>query len=217
MLPDEPAAPEPVQAQPMPLTPVCFLLTGLCVLFYLVDIAQHGHLFERMDLYGPDVKAGEWWRVFTCTLAHGGALHLLFNLSAVWTLGRMLEAGIGTFRFAVTTVLGALGSAFGVLLVNFEQPTLGISGVILAWAGAMLPIATKTGRRQLGTWLVQVLIISLLPHVSWAGHAGGFVFGIPAGWVMRKGPAVFRSVAPLMLFAGGVLVYLIGSGRLGLR
>src|SRR5436305_2022955 len=152
---------------------------GVCGVAFAANLALGGQPFRQMVLFGPKVLEGEWWRVLTCVFAHGSIMHIVFNLSAVWTLGRMLEAGIGTFRFLVTTLVGALGSAFAVLVVNFDQPTLGISGVILAWAGAMLPIVNQAGRRSLGTWLIQVVVISLLPGVSWAGHLGGFVFGVP--------------------------------------
>jgi rhomboid protease GluP len=210
----DPAAP-PQSGTSAP-TPVCWALAGICGVMFAVNIGLGGQPFKQMVLYGPKVLQGEWWRVLTCVFAHGSVLHILFNMSAVWTLGRMLEAGIGTFRFLITTLVGALGSSFAVLVVNFDQPTLGISGVILAWAGAMLPIVNQAGRRSLGTWLIQVVVISLLPGVSWAGHLGGFVFGVPCGFVMRKGPTTFRAMAPVLLFIAGVLVYLAGTGKIGL-
>lgn len=208
--------PAPAEPQPLPLTPVCWALAAICVVMFVADVVERGEVFKKMVLFGPLVQQGQWWRVATAVFAHGGVLHLVFNLSAVWTLGRMLESGIGTFRFLITTIVGTLGSAFAVLVVNFDRPTLGISGVILAWAGAMLPIVNQAGRRSLGTWLIQVLVISLLPGVSWAGHLGGFVFGVPCGWVMRKGPVTFRAAAPVLVFIAGLLVYLAGSGRIGL-
>ncbi len=216
MLPGEPGPPTEPEPRAMPLTPISYALVGVCVVVFLGQLVSGGEVTLRLMLSGPEVAKGEWWRVLTCDLVHGNLLHIFFNLSAVWTLGRILEAAIGPFRFAITTLVGALGSAFAVLVVNFDQPTLGISGVILAWAGAMLPIATKAGRRQLGMWLVQVLVISLLPNVSWAGHLGGFVFGVPCGWVMRRGPKVFGTLAPLLVFAAAVLVFLAGTGRLAL-
>jgi membrane associated rhomboid family serine protease len=108
-------------------------------------------------------------------------------------------------RFLGICIVTALGSSAFALLFNFDVPTVGASGMILGWAGAMIPIATEQGRKELGTWLVQVVIISLLPGVSWAGHLGGFLFGIPCGVALRMGRAVYTVALPLILFITAVV------------
>jgi rhomboid protease GluP len=187
-------------------------------------VAQRGLAFSAQEqppslmLFGPLVKDGEWWRVLMTVFEHSpNPLHILFNMSAVWTLGRVLEFGIGPYRMLITSVVGALGSAFFVLLFNFDQPTVGASGVILAWGGAILPIATQHGRRSIGMWLAQVAVISLIPGVSWAGHLGGFLFGLPCGFAMRAGTERFNTLAPVLLFVSAVLVFLVGSGTVTLE
>lgn len=166
------------------------------------------------ELYGPLVKEGDWWRVLLTCFEHANPVHLVFNLSAVWTIGRVLEFAVGSFRFAVTSMVGALGSAAFILYFDFARPTVGVSGVILAWAGAMLPIATRYGRWAIGLWLAQVLVISFFPGISWAGHLGGFLVGLPCGWAMRGSPERFGYAAPALLLVPGVLVWLAGSGRI---
>lgn len=155
---------------------------------------------QGLALFGPAVQQGQYWRLLGHVIEHGGALHLLFNMSVVWTLGITFERELGSWRFLQLSLLTALGSATFALLFNYHVPTVGASGMILGWAGAMLPIATKQGRRELGIWLVQVAVISLLPGVSWAGHLGGFLFGIPGGIALRFGGPVFARAAPLLLF-----------------
>jgi rhomboid protease GluP len=166
------------------------------------------------ELHGPLVREGDWWRVLLTCFEHANPLHLALNLSAVWTIGRVLEFGIGSFRFAVTSMVGAFGSAAFILFFDWDRHTVGVSGVILAWAGAMLPIATSYGRQALGLWLAQVVVISVFPGISWAGHLGGFLFGLPCGWVMRGPPERFGLAAPVLLLLSGVLVWLAGSGRI---
>ena len=159
---------------------------GLCVAATLAGQGRPG--LDRWGvLYGPAVLAGEWWRLLTNVFFHGGALHLVMNLSAVWTLGRFLERVLGTWRFALLTLVSALGASAAVLAFDFDAPTLGISGVILGWAGFALPVADPEMRRQLRVWLVQVAVLSLLPGISWAGHLGGFLAGLPAGAALRLG------------------------------
>jgi membrane associated rhomboid family serine protease len=161
-----------------------------------------------LALWGPLVEQGQYWRMFSMAFEHGGPIHLLFNMSVVYTLGFMLERAIGSWRFLGICIVTALGSSAFALLFNFDVPTVGASGMILGWAGAMVPIATEQGRRELGTWLVQVVIISLLPGVSWAGHLGGFLFGIPCGVALRMGRAVYTAALPFILFITAIVAML---------
>lgn len=158
-----------------------------------------------LALFGPLVQQGEYWRMLSTVFEHGSVLHLLFNMSVVYTLGMMLERAIGSLRFLGLSLVTALGASAFSLFFNFDLPTVGASGMILGWAGVMLPIATEQGRRELGMWLVQVVVISLIPGVSWAGHLGGFLFGLPCGVALRMGRAVYARALPLILFITAVV------------
>jgi len=163
-------------------------------------------LAEWGALAGPPVRHGEWWRLLTSALLHGSVLHIAFNLSVVWTLGRGLEGALGSARFALVSLVGALGSAACVLTFAYEQYTLGLSGVLLAWAGVALPLLDRQGRRDMWVWLAQVLVISLLPGVSWAGHLGGFVAGLGAGLAARNRRVGLARALPVVAFVSAVLI-----------
>ncbi len=167
-----------------------------------IELAAEG---IPLAIYGPLVEQGEYWRMLSTVFEHGSPLHLLFNMSVVYTLGFMLERAIGSLRFLGLCIVTALGSSAFALLFNFDVPTVGASGMILGWAGAMIPIATEQGRKELGIWLVQVVVISLLPGVSWAGHLGGFLFGLPCGVALRLGRPVYSVALPLILFITAVV------------
>ena len=179
---------------------------------FLADISEGGE--HPWQLYGPAVRAGEWWRLLSYAIEHGNLIHIVVNMSVVWTLGFGLERLLGTWRFALFSLVGCLGSAAFALWFNFTTPTVGASGMIIGWAGAMLPIANRATRQSLVIWLVQIAIISFLPFVSWSGHLGGFVFGFACGLALRAGSRAFAYLAPILLFlsaAAGVLA----SHRLG--
>jgi membrane associated rhomboid family serine protease len=161
-----------------------------------------------LALYGPAVQAGQYWRLLGAVLEHGGALHLVFNMSVVVTLGFTLERGIGSLRFLGLSLVTALGASTFSLLFDFDVPTVGASGMILGWAGAMLPISTQQGRRELFIWLAQVAVLSLLPFVSWAGHLGGFLFGLPCGLALRMGRRVYARALPILLFLSLVVAFI---------
>ena len=99
-------------------------------------------------LYGPSVREGEWWRMITYAFTHaaepslsgtGSLLHIGFNLLAASALGVPLERRIGSLRFLQLSFVVCLGSAAMVLVFPGARmlPTVGASGMILGWAGAL--------------------------------------------------------------------------------
>lgn len=215
---NEPSPQDPAQPPPPPQrrrtrpTPVTFALIGVSAVVLLVF--GQGHAPAWGELYGPAVAQGEWWRLVTTLFTHANGLHLFFNMSVVWTVGRVLEVLLGSVRFLLVTLVTGLGAGLFVLLLNYDVPTVGMSGAILGWVGFLLPVIRKEGRRQLLVWLVQVVVISLLPGVSWAGHLGGFLSGLPLGFALRKGPKAFSVALPVTAFVLAILTVLAGTGRL---
>ena len=45
------------------------------------------------------VEEGDWWRIVTSGFLHHGEIHLLFNMLALYNLGRILEPVLGPGRF----------------------------------------------------------------------------------------------------------------------
>lgn len=222
--PGTPAGPPPGPPPRLPLAPVSIGIIAVCVAVYLAEtlggigesIVEGGRTLGTLQygaLYGPKVAAGEWWRVLATVFEHGSLLHLAFNMSVVWTLGQVLERSIGSARFALVCVITALGASAMTLFFAFDHPTVGASGMILGWAGTMLPVSTKQGRRSLGIWLIQVVAISLLPGISWQGHLGGFLAGLPCGFALAGGPMRFRWASPVILFLMAVVTVIACSGR----
>lgn len=86
--------------------------------------------------YGRDAGAGVWTPL-THALLHGDWTHL--GLNVVWLLafGTPVARRIGTLRYAVFSVAGALAGAGLFFLVNpmLLEPVLGASGVVSALMG----------------------------------------------------------------------------------
>jgi rhomboid protease GluP len=201
----------PLPDVPLPRPWVCYAILAGAVGMFVVEqyfavsrlVVADGSGVNRLPplaLFGPAVQAGEYWRLVGAVLEHGGLLHLVFNMSVVVTLGFTLERGIGSLRFLGLSLVTALGASTFSLLFDFNVPTVGASGMILGWAGAMLPISTRAGRQELFVWLAQVAVLSLLPFVSWAGHLGGFLFGLPCGLALKLGRSVYARALPILLF-----------------
>ena len=107
------------------------------------------YVFRKGALTGVGVRDGEWWRVGTAAFLHANVLHILFNMYALWLLGRALERYIGSARFLDDLlVAGISGSAGALLLTNLYTPTVGASGAIFGLMGALL--RARAPRRPAG-------------------------------------------------------------------
>lgn len=219
--PPEQAPPPQARGPRAPLPPFCTGLIGVCVAVFLAQAAGVDSDFFRLQnwaLYGPAVQAGQWWRVLTTVLMHAGILHIVFNMMVVVNLGFAVERLLGTPRMLAVSLVSALGAAAMVLAFGFNLPTVGASGMILGWAGAILPVVNRQGQRSLAWLLVQVAIISILPGVSWQGHLGGFLAGLACGGLLRLGRGRFNLLwPPLALGLGLAIVWLAHPAASGPR
>jgi rhomboid protease GluP len=153
----------------------------------------------------PLIAQGEVWRLFTAMFLHGGIMHLLFNLYALYALGPLLEGYTGHIRFlTIFLVSGLYGS---LLSYAFSSPiSVGASGAIFGLLGGTLVFFLKyrdnfggQGRAILQNMVV-VLVLNLLIGFgsgfidNW-GHIGGLLGGvlITVGIMPRyRSPAVVR-------------------------
>jgi rhomboid protease GluP len=217
---EPPPAPPPSAAAWARFPPFCTALIAVCVAVFLAPLLNIDPGFfsiQNWALYGPAVQAGQWWRVATAVLVHANVLHIFFNMMVVVNLGFAVERLLGTPRMVAVSVVSALGSAALVLAFAFRLPTLGASGMILGWAGVLLPVVNRQGRKSVLWLLVQVAIISVLPGVSWQAHLGGFLAGLACGLLLRASPQRFNLLWPLLAFGLGLaIVWVSRSGGLAL-
>jgi len=74
-----------------------------------------------LGLYFPESEFFRSWQVVTHMFMHGGFVHLLFNMFALWMFGRVLEQVWGPKRFLMYYLVTGLGAAFFFELVQFIQ------------------------------------------------------------------------------------------------
>lgn len=165
------------------------ILIAVNIAFYLVGVAQGagindpgGSLYQKLWLYGPGVKDGDWWRLITAAFLHASVLHILFNMLALWWIGGPIESVIGRWRYlALYLVAGLTGSA-GALLAKPDAVTVGASGAIFGLLGAMLIVQWQATGSIAGPALtlivINLAITFAIPGISYGGHLGGLVGGI---------------------------------------
>ncbi|RJK94718.1 rhomboid family intramembrane serine protease [Vallicoccus soli] len=147
--------------------------------FWLVagPVADEGLGFATVG-----VADGELYRLVTAAFLHGGLLHLLFNMYALWLFGPPLEQAFGRVRFAALYLLSALGgSAASYGFGERYVPALGASGAVFGLFAAYIVVSRRLGREVSGLFVLLGInvVIGFLPgsNIDWRAHAGGFVLG----------------------------------------
>lgn len=70
-----------------------------------------GNLFyEWFAMYFPQNDAFEPWQIITHMFMHGGAMHILFNMFALWMFGSPVERVLGSKRFLFLYISAGLGA-----------------------------------------------------------------------------------------------------------
>lgn len=100
----------------------------------------YDYLVEKYELNAPappmfeKIRQGEFWRLFTPVLLHGGFLHILFNMAWLWVLGRQIEERLSILRMILMILI--IGVVSNVVQYLMGGPFfLGFSGVVVGMAG----------------------------------------------------------------------------------
>jgi membrane associated rhomboid family serine protease len=160
-------------------------------------------LFMDGTLLPAWVSAGEWWRLITSGFLHFGnyggygPVHLLFNMFALWVIGKDLEIALGRGRFLTVYLLSLLGGSAAVML--FGAAGGGVAGASGAIYGLFGGIAVVVFRAKLnpgpvlGLLAINIFLSVALPGISLLGHIGGLVAGALATAAMVYAPPARRT------------------------
>jgi membrane associated rhomboid family serine protease len=156
------------------------------------------------------VADGEVYRLLTSAFLHGGIVHLLLNMYAIYLFGPQLEAALGRVRFITLYVLSALGgSAVSYAFAAPNQPSLGASGAVFGLLGAYLVVSRKLRRDTTAVMVLLAINFAygfLVPRIDWRAHVGGLIAGALVAVAMVYAPRERRT---LVQVAGCVAVLLL--------
>ncbi|WP_255621429.1 rhomboid family intramembrane serine protease [Pseudonocardia sp. DSM 110487] len=181
-------------------------LIGLNIVVFALTAVQAGNpmynsmsaLFRELSLVPGFVHEGEWWRVLTSGFLHIGPIHLVFNMLALWMLGRDLEIVLGRGRFLALYLASMLGGATAVMLFyGANEQVAGASGAVFGLMGALVVVLRRLrapAGQVFGIIGLNVLISVVIPGISLIGHLGGLVVGAVATAALVYAPARNRAV-----------------------
>lgn len=127
---------------------------------------------------------GEYYRLVTSMFLHGGIVHLLFNMYALYILGDFIERIYGAKKYlAIYFVSGIVASIFSL----YFSPVMGVgaSGAIFGLLGAALVFAYNEKDRIGKALVTNIIVIILLnvfiglsmSNIDISAHFGGFIAG----------------------------------------
>ncbi len=138
----------------------------------------------------PIIQFHNWWSLIAANYLHGGLMHILFNMIALWEIGPLAVNEYGSYRtFAIYTI-GGVGGFFLSFLAGVGL-TIGASAAICGLLGAILYYGKSRGGtygrrvfRQVGGWAIAIFVFGLLiPGINNWGHGGGMAAGAMLGYL----------------------------------
>lgn len=186
---------------PFRVAPLTWLLLGAIVAAFGLELLT-GATNDPRELVrlGANVPVlvwqGEWWRLLSAMFLHGGLLHLLLNGWALYQLGGLFEAWMGSGRMALTYFLAGLAGSLASLFFMRAGISVGASGAIFGVLGALVGVLVRRRDRlrpqakqllyQLLMWAgINVFLGFSTPGIDNAAHLGGAVAGFGLGLVLR--------------------------------
>jgi membrane associated rhomboid family serine protease len=170
------------------------------VVVYFLQAGQP-NLTQQLYIHPYFIKNLELWRIITSMFAHGGLMHLLFNMIVLWSFGPTVEQRIGKKRFFFLYFFAGFFSTILWLITNWcsIHPALGASGAICGILATVAIISPRTqiyfffipkaipirkfivGYSIISVTLYLLRVFQLANPVNWAHMA--HVGGILGGWL----------------------------------
>jgi GlpG protein len=169
--------------------------------------SDHAPLSLWLNHFEPfyNIKLGEFWRLFTPAILHTDAIHLIFNMIWLWTLGPQIEARLSFPRYLSFIFITAIFSNLCQYLISGPY-FLGFSGVVMAMLGFIWV------RQKISAWE------GYMVHSSTFMFIGIYIFGLLALEIISflyflvKGETLFGlNMANTAHIAGGLIGALLGK------
>jgi len=201
-------------SMPYGVGPLTAVLIGLCLTVQLLRVGGYEEqilrelfMTEILEASGYykfssvllEIRQGEFWRLFTPVLVHGGWVHLLLNMMWLLDLGSMIEGRQGTGRLGLLVVVVGVLSNLGQFYV--KGPFFcGMSGVVYGLMGYVwikgkfdlssgLFLHPHTVVMMLGWFFL--CLFGAIPGIANGAHAVGLVLGVAWGYLSSL-PAMRR-------------------------
>ena len=161
-----------------------FFISG-CFVLTLVQPNLQGDL----ALYGVEVNNGQYYRLLTVALVHGGWVHLICNMLALFSIGTPIENFYGKNKYVFILLTSLIAGSLASYLFNpLNTYAVGASGMIFGLFGALAVTGKRMGAnlKEASTLIaVNLAIPFLIPGIDWKAHLGGLIGGSLAALAIK--------------------------------
>jgi len=195
--------PAPTVRLPLAKPVVTNVLLGLLIVGFVVEVALSRSIVDisgnALVTLGAQVNSkiagGAYWLLLSAMFLHGGLMHLAFNGWALFSVGRDMEALLGSLWFIVIYLLSGLAGNVAYYLLGNDVLSIGASGAIFGLIGAEAafflrnrPLFGRFGRQRLGNLAVLIginLVFGFTAQgINNLAHMGGLAMGFALGLVL---------------------------------
>lgn len=167
---------------------VTYVLIVLNVMIFLLS-----QIYPKLvGMFGNNymfIQSKQIYRLITSMFLHGGIMHLLFNMYALYILGSQVERYYGKRRFLLIYFLsGIMGSLFSCVFMktNVFGVSIGASGAIFGLMGSIAYFTyyyRATLQGVLREQIIPVIVLNLLlgmmiQSIDLFAHIGGLIGGL---------------------------------------
>lgn len=218
------------------ITPILILLN--VVVFFIMVGSGVNIMDPDVDsllAWGGNFKAftlnGEWWRLLTSCFLHGGIIHLLMNMYALYYIGCLLEPRLGALKYTIAYLVCGVIASLASVFWNDLMVSVGASGAIFGLYGVFLALLTtniidkhtqKSLLTSIGLFVGYNLLFGLTKDgIDNAAHIGGLLSGLVVGYAFylalmrpdnkKLGAIVCGSVLVGALFISASAYHLISN------
>jgi rhomboid protease GluP len=162
---------------------------------FVLSLIQTNLQFE-LALYGAAVDQGQYYRLLTVALVHGGWLHLIFNMLALLSIGTLIENFYGRNKYIIILLTSLLAGSLTSYLFNPPQTiAVGASGMIFGLFGALAIAGRSLGAnlKEVGTLIaINIAIPLFIPGIDWKAHLGGLAGGLVISTLLKPKRGVWE-------------------------
>lgn len=193
----------PLEKYMIKFTPMIYLLITINLIVFLFNFVavrffDSYTLTNGLALSHFNVVSGDYYRLLTSSFLHVTIDHFLFNIFALYILGKFIESLYGKLHLFIAYIFtGILSSLFSMMFI-VEGISLGASGAVYGLLGIIVVHLLVHGRIN-AKLLIQIAVIfivislfsQLFTNINHYAHIGGLIFGVLLGIIYN--PKKFNS------------------------
>ena len=112
------------------ITETVKVLLIINIIFFIGSQALGDMGYRLFALWYPSNPNFKIWQLLTHMFMHGGIMHIVFNMYALWAFGSPIERMLGSKKFIFFYLSAGLGAAGLHLLYNFYHFSVGYEAIL---------------------------------------------------------------------------------------